>query len=310
MREPISRAQRREERGSELPAPVVVVGAGWIGSRVAVELAASGVAVVAATRSGAWRGEAPPPPRVSLRSLDLLRDDPADIAAALAVGCAAVACLAPGRDQERRSVYVEGARRFALSSAAASLARAVWCSSTSALPAADGDVDEDCDAWPLDERGRVQREAEEVFSEGCRESATPWVILRLAGLYGPGRDLERLYRRPPTPGGHIGASAGAAADEPPLPGDGSEPTNLVHRDDVVAAIIAALRLDPSVSTLVHVCDRDHSTRRELLARLAARDGSPPPRWEREAGPPRGKRVAGRRLEAVLGVVLAHPRHTP
>jgi len=308
MREPISRARRRDERGSELPAPVVVVGAGWIGSRVAIELAASGVAVVAATRSGAWRGEGPRPTRVSLRALDLLRDDPADVAAALAVGRAAVACLAPGRDQERRSVYVDGARRFALSSAAASLARAVWCSSTSALPAADGDVDEDCDAWPLDERGRVQREAEEVFREGCRASGIPWVILRLAGLYGPGRDLERLYRRPPTRGGHIGASAGA--DESPLPGDGSEPTNLVHRDDVVAAIIAALRLDPSVSTLVHVCDRDHTTRRELLARLAARDGSPPPRWEREAGPPRGKRVASVRLEAILGVVLAHPRHTP
>jgi len=237
MREPISRARRRDERGSELPAPVVVVGAGWIGSRVAIELAASGVAVVAATRSGAWRGEGPRPTRVSLRALDLLRDDPADVAAALAVGRAAVACLAPGRDQERRSVYVDGARRFALSSAAASLARAVWCSSTSALPAADGDVDEDCDAWPLDERGRVQREAEEVFREGCRESGIPWVILRLAGLYGPGRDLERLYRRPPTRGGHIGASAGA--DESPLPGDSvASPIHVTGTANVFEATVS------------------------------------------------------------------------
>jgi nucleoside-diphosphate-sugar epimerase len=293
-----------------MPAPVVVVGAGWIGGHVSRRLAARGVPVVATTRSGAWRGDDALPAGVSLRRLDLVRDDPAAVAAVLTGARAAVACVSPGGDQDRRSLYVEGARRFAAAAADAGLARAVWCSSTSALPAIDGEVDEDCAAWPVDERGGVQREAEETFRTICHEAGLAWVILRLAGLYGPGRELERIYRiaRPDESGGR-GIDA-AAATSSPLPGDGSEPTNLVHRDDVAAAIDAALRLEPTVSALVHVCDHDHTTRRELIARIARRHGLPPPRWERAAGPPRGKRVGGRRLEEVLGVVLAHPRHTP
>jgi nucleoside-diphosphate-sugar epimerase len=286
--------------------PVLVVGAGWIGSRVAADLATGGIEVVATTRSGAWRGDAPIPFGVSLRRLDLLRDDDTAVAKAFASARRAVACLAPGDDQERRRLYVEGARRFAAHCVAAGHDRAVWCSSTSALPALDAELDEDCDAWPVEERGRVQREAEEIFRETCRAGELPWVILRLAGLYGPGRDLARIYRT----SRETGAFAPGAAPGAPFAGDGAERTNLVHRDDVAAAIGAALRLERTRSALVHVCDDDHTTRRELVGRIAARDGLPPPRWERDAGAPRGKLVANRRLKDLLGVTLAHPRHTP
>lgn len=283
-----------------IPDPVLVAGAGWIGSALARALAEheSPVTVLATTRSGKWRGEGPLPAKVAIRRLDLLREEPAVIARLFREARAAVACLAPGRDQDRRALYVEGARRFAAASASAALERAVWCSSTSALPALDGWVDEDCEIWPEEERGRIQREAEEAFQQGCAAAGVPWVILRLAGLYGPGRELARVYSR------------SLAAGAPPLPGDGLEPTNLVHRDDVVAAILAALRLAPQCSTLVHVCDEDHTVRRELVARIAVQRGLPPPRWERAGGPPRGKRVAARRLAEILGVVLSHPRHTP
>lgn len=279
-----------------MPEPVLVVGAGWIGGALAQRLSESEVRVVATTRSGEWRGGEPAPPAVEMRRLDLLRDPPESIAQAFAGVRAAVACLAPGRDQDRRALYVEGARRFATGCAQARVTRAVWCSSTSALAAVDGWVDEETTTWPTEERGRIQRQAEQVFREGCEAAGRPWVILRLAGLYGPGRELARIYLR------------GGGAD--PLPGDGLEPTNLVHRDDVLTAVGAALRLDPRISALVHVCDEDHTARRDVAARIAAAQGLPPPRWERDGDRPHGKMVASRRLRTLLGVVLAHPRHTP
>jgi nucleoside-diphosphate-sugar epimerase len=288
-------------------APILVIGAGWIGSAVATRLGRDGVPVVATTRSGTWRGSSAPPPRVTLRRLDLLRDDEAARASVFDGVRAAVACLAPGGEQDRRALYVGGARRFGEGCGAADLERAVWCSSTSALPAIDGPVDEECTESPEGERGRVQRDAEEAFREACERSGTPWVILRLAGLYGPGRELERVYRLARS---EVGLAREPAAREEVLPGDGLEPTNLVHRDDVVAAIVAALHLDPGVSTLVHVVDHDHTTRRELVARLAEHLGVTAPRWECEGSRPRGKRVTSRRLAEILGVILAHPRHTP
>jgi nucleoside-diphosphate-sugar epimerase len=282
---------------------VLVVGAGWIGCEVAGSLVRAGTSVVATTRSGLWRGGSQPPAGVALHRLDLLRDDDRARAAVFAGVRAAVACLAPGGEQDRRALYVDGARRFAEGCAAADLRRAVWCSSTSALPSIDGPVDEECTTEPDGERGRVQRDAENAFREVCEASGTPWVILRLAGLYGPGRELERVYRL-------AGAEDGTAREPAPLPGDGLEPTNLVHREDVVASIVAALHLDASVSTLVHVVDQDHTTRRDLVARLAERLGAPTPRWERDGGAPCGKRVTSRRLAEVLGVRLVHPRHAP
>lgn len=294
------------QSGTATEGPVLVVGAGWIGSEVATSLGRAGVAVVATTRSGTWRGSEPAPSAVVLRRLDLLRDDDATCASAFTGMRTAVACLAPGGEQDRRALYVDGARRFAEGCVAAGLVRAVWCSSTSALPSVDGPVDEECTTEPDGERGRVQRDAEDAFRETCERAGTPWVILRLAGLYGPGRELSRVYRL----ARRAGDTTGGTPAEHVLPGDGLEPTNLVHRDDVVAAVVAALRLDASVSTLVHVVDDDHATRRDLVSRLAAKIGVPAPRWEREGAGSRGKRVTSRRLADVLGVRLAHPRHTP
>lgn len=133
--------------------------------------------------------------------------------------------------------------------------------------------------------------------DACEAAGLPWTILRLGGLYGPGRELFRLYRSSP---------------DAALPGDGMQPTNLIHRDDALQAVLAALALPPAVRGVVNVVDDDHSPRREIFARLAAARGQPPPRWEREpAGPTAvGKRVDNARLKAMLGVVLQHPRHTP
>lgn len=280
-------------------APVAVVGAGFLGAAVAAALAARSRPVLATTRSGTWPGEHVPE-NISVVRLDVLTASASEIARTLAGVRALVVCYAPGKQQDRRHLYIDGTRRLLDAASALSLTRLVYTSSTSALPDRDAWLDDDCPDWPDEPRGRLQREAEELVRNVCTRQDLPWTILRLGGLYGPGRELFRLYRRAPD---------GA---DPALPGDGMQPTNLIHRDDAVQAVLAALDLPPDQRGVINIVDDDRTPRREIFARLAALTGRPPPRWERApAGPAAvGKRVNNARMKSLLRVTLLHPSHTP
>ncbi|MEZ4381673.1 MAG: NAD(P)H-binding protein [Nannocystaceae bacterium] len=274
---------------------VGVVGAGFLGGPLASRLAATR-RVIATTRSGAREGDAPA--GVEMRAVDVVQGSDEALRAALVGVEALVVAYAAGRQQDRRAVYVDGTRRLleAWTPAGASLGarRVVYVSSTSALPDVDGWVDETAAAWPTSERGRVQREGEEVIREVCEARGLPWIILRLGGLYGPGRGLGRIYRSDP---------------ERALAGDGMQATNLIHRDDAIAAAHAALDAPAELSALIHVVDDDHRPRREMYARLAAAMGRPAPRWELPAAAQAGgKRVRNDRLRELLGVALRYPQH--
>lgn len=225
----------------------------------------------------------------------MIVDPPEALAEALAGARALVVCYAPGRGQDRRELYVEGTRRLLAAAAGLGLRRVVYTSSTSALPERDAWLDDDEPEWPSEPRGRVQREAEAAVADACSRIGVPWVVLRLGGLYGPGRELFRLYR----------GEAGAV-----LPGDGAQPTNLIHRDDAIAAVQAALSLPAEVQGVINVVDDDHTSRREIFARLAVLRGAPPPVWEVETSTSRGKRVRNERMKSLLGLTLVHPRHSP
>jgi len=269
-------------------APIAIVGAGWLGCALAAELPRP---IVATTRDG--RRPDALPADVEMHALDVCAAP--IILGPLADARAWVVGLAPGRDQDRRTLYVEGARSL-FAAIPTAVERIVWLSSTSALPDVDGVLDEDCEAWPDEPRGRVQREAERLVLESCARASVPAFVLRMGGLYGPGRELERIYT--------------TRSPAEPLPGDGMTATNLVHRDDAVAAIIASLVAPPAAAGIVHVVDDDHCTRRTMFAAVAARVGRPAPTW---AEPPadariRGKRVDNRRMKDRLGVRLRHPTH--
>jgi nucleoside-diphosphate-sugar epimerase len=86
-------------------------------------------------------------------------------------------------------------------------------------------------------------------------------------------------------------------------------TNLVHRDDAVAAASSALSCAARPQGVVHVVDDDHCPRREMLAAAARRIGAPPPEWSDPAGDRvAGKHVISTRLGPWLGVTLRHPWH--
>ncbi|MEM6294461.1 MAG: NAD-dependent epimerase/dehydratase family protein [Myxococcota bacterium] len=269
---------------------VAVVGAGFLGAPLARAL---GPGTVVASRSGTWRDDAPPD-GVTLHPMDITAETLA-IDPLLRCDALHIAVAPGGADVDRRALYVEGVKRLLDAVAAHPWRRLVYVSSTSALPNADGWIFESDARRPQSERGAVQRDAEDLVLAYGRRRNIPTLVLRLGGLYGPGRDLGRVYRR---------------RRDAPMAGSGKAPTNLIHVEDAVAASLAALAAPAHVGGVIHVVDDDHQTRRAMYDALAQARGIEPVAWEAAVGPeaPTGKRVSNLRLKLDLGVRLKHPTH--
>jgi len=162
----------------------------------------------------------------------------------------------------RRS-YVEGmASIVAWTRARGPIGTLVYTSSTSVYPQGDGArVDEHSPTDGAAERGRVLLEAEAVLRAGVG-AWERWFVLRLAGIFGPGRHalLEQVR-----------------AGE--VPGRGAHRLNLAHRDDIAAAIWAAFGAPPAVRDEVfNVADDGPASKETVVAWLADRLQLSPPRF--------------------------------
>ncbi|WAL61533.1 SDR family oxidoreductase [Thermocoleostomius sinensis] len=73
---------------------------------------------------------------------------------------------------------------------------------------------------PTNRNGEILAETEQVLLSAATNSRSV-CVLRLGGIYGPGRELIKIFRR----------AAGTTR-----PGDGNDITNWVHLDDIVGAI--------------------------------------------------------------------------
>lgn len=194
-----------------------------------------------------------------------------------------------GGAAEYREVYLEGTRNVLAWLATQAVAKFVYTSSTSVYPQNDGsEVDETSPAQPAGETGRLLRDTEELLLAAVRESRFPAVILRVAGIYGPGR-------------GHLFHQL--LAGEARIAGDGSRLMNMVHRDDVATAIVTALeRGQPG--EIYNCADDQPVSQLDFLAWNAAQLGRPLPPFATDAenaARKRGltnKRVSNRKLRAL------------
>jgi nucleoside-diphosphate-sugar epimerase len=185
-----------------------------------------------------------------------------------------------------RDVHVAGLRR--LLDALTGRPRLIFVSSTGVWGKVDGmRVDETTPAHPDREAGRVLLEAEGVLAAHDRG---PGTVLRLAGIYGPGR-LPRVED----------LRAGR-----PLSADPDSWLNLIHVDDA-AAVVMAVAARPQPGPLYVVSDGHPILRREFYDRLATLIGGPPPIWDPPSPDARGgdKRVDPRRLFAEIGPSFIH-----
>ena len=210
-----------------------------------------------------------------------------------------VNCVAAsgGGVEEYRGVYLQGMRHLVAWLAGTPLKKFVYTSSTSVYGQNDGSlVEETSPTKPAAETARILVEAEKVLLEAAREQCFPAVILRLAGIYGPGRGYWfRQYLK----------------NEARIEGTGERILNMIHRDDVVGAIIAALK-SGRPGEVYNVVDDEPVSQLGFFQWLSGRLGKElPPTAPEDLGAVRkrgvtNKRVSNRRLKMELGYQFKYP----
>jgi len=200
-----------------------------------------------------------------------------------------------GSADEYRRVYLEGTNNVLKWLAPIPPKRYVYTSSTSVYGQTDGSVvDEASPVRPVAETAKILVETEQLLLD-AKESVNA-IILRIAGIYGPNRGYWlRQYLNGP---GRI-------------EGDRQRWLNMVHRDDVVGAIAAALQRGTS-GEVYNVVDDEPVTQWELYQWLSAKTGRALPlatknlsARERKRGST-NKRVSNRKLKENLGYQFNYP----
>ncbi len=202
-----------------------------------------------------------------------------------------------GGADEYRQVYLQGMRNLVEWLGAAPPQKFVYTSSTSVYGQNDGSlVKESSPTEPAVETGRILVETERVLRDAARERKLPAVILRLAGIYGPDRGYWfKQY----------------LANEARIEGNGARILNMIHRDDAAGAIIAALTSGRPGEVYNAVDDEPVSQLGffQWLSGPLGKELPPSAPDDPEAVRKRGvtnKKVSNRRLRMELGYQFKYP----
>ena len=214
------------------------VGAGYTGARVLARL--PDAVALGRSRSGDER-------------LDLDRDERLRIA--LPAECAVIYSVPPASDQP-------GDPRLArfLALLPHPPARIVYLSTTGVYGNRDGErVDEGSEPRPESARTERRLAAERLLADWCTANGTTVVVLRVPGIYGPGRlGTERVREAMPV-----------------IRDAEANPGNRIHVDDLATCCIAALSPDVP-DGIYNVGDGDHRTGTWFTNEVARQAGLPPP----------------------------------
>jgi nucleoside-diphosphate-sugar epimerase len=275
---------------------VLIIGCGYVGMPLGAELVKQGHEVVGLRRSTGAEAEFK---AAGIKPLtgDITR---AEQLAQLPAACDwVVNCVASsgGGAEDYQGVYLQGMRNLVEWLAAAPPKKFVYTSSTSVYGQNDGSVvKENSSTEPVAETAKILVETERVLLAAARERKFPAVILRLAGIYGPDRGhwLKQYLK-----------------NEARIEGTGARLLNMIHRDDVVGAIIAALK-SGRAGEIYNVADDEPITEWTFfkwLSDAVGRDMPPSVPEDSEAVRKRGvsnKKVSNRRLKMELGYQLKYP----
>ena len=265
---------------TQIPDSVMIFGCGYVGTALARSLLADGVRVGALTRNEAQAAE--------LRGLGLhevlvaeldSRSWHGQLAGSYNAVVNCVSSAGDGLDGYRKS-YLEGQRSIMEWANGQSIESYVYTSSTSVY-AQDGGVvvSETVDTADAPLTGQVLLQSEELL----HEFSANWYVLRLAGIYGPGRHylLDQLRE-------------GAGN----IPGRGDYTLNMIHRDDIVSAIQSALS-GCAPSGIYNIADDAPAHKAEVLAYLAERLNLPVPTFQPDQVSERLRRRGGRMPDRII-----------
>jgi nucleoside-diphosphate-sugar epimerase len=278
---------------------VLIIGSGYVGQPLGAELARRGHEVSALRRNRAAAGDLQ---AAGIKPLFADITQAGELAPLPREFDWVVNCVASGGGgaEDYRRVYVEGMRNLiawlAPGPRDTGPPRFVYTSSTSVYGQTDGSVvDEKSAAEPAAETARVLLEAETSLLAFARERNFSALILRVAGIYGPER-------------GHWFKQF--LQGEARLEAGGGRILNMIHRDDVIGCVIAALERGRA-GEIYNATDDEPVTQLDFFSWLSAAAAlpMPAPAAENPAARKRGatnKRVSNRKLKAELGYRFKYP----
>ncbi|HEY8995013.1 MAG TPA: NAD-dependent epimerase/dehydratase family protein [Lacunisphaera sp.] len=278
---------------------LVIFGCGYVGSAVAQAALAGGARVEALTRN--------PEKALALRAAGLAKVVVADLATSAWHGQIepgpdfVLNAVSSGGPENYRQSYVGGMRSILTWAAAGRtpIGTLVYTSSTAVYPQGGGAVvDETAEAPGATPNGTIIRESEMLLQNASVAARARWFVLRLAGIYGPSRH-------------HLLDQLREGVTE--LNGSGAHRLNLVHRDDIVSAILACLQAPATIgSGIFNVADRAPARRAEVVEWLAGQlQISAPPfdgtATSRRAGAPMPDRIiSSTKIQRELGWKPKYP----
>ena len=276
-------------------ATVLIVGCGDIGCRVAALEQQAGIAVAALARSASSASQ------LQSLGIDVLEcdlDQPASLESLKTTAPWVLYYLAPppgsGDNDPRLRNWLRARQPLPQ--------RFVYISTSGVYGDCGGAwIDEDWPLNPRSERGKRRLDAENQLRAWSREQGVDLIILRVPGIYGPGRlPVERVRQGVPV---LIEADA--------------HWSNRIHADDLAAACFAAARRGRS-GQAYNISDGHPTTMTDYFWRIADLYGLPRPPAVSMAEARRvlspnmlsfleeSKRLDTRRMREELGVALRYP----
>jgi nucleoside-diphosphate-sugar epimerase len=275
---------------------VLIIGCGYVGLPLGVELVRQGHEVFGLRRSAAAEAQLL---AAGIRPLAGDVTKPESLAGLPNQFDWIVNCVASGGGEadSYRQIYREGTANLLAWLAAHPPKKFVYTSSTGVYGQTDGSaVKETSPTEPAAETAKVLVETEKLLLAAHAEQRFPAIILRVAGIYGPGRGY---------------AFKQFMKNEARIDGDGSRVMNMIHRDDLIGCIIAALK-SGRAGEIYNAVDDEPVTQANFFLWLAGSLGKyPPPSVPEnpEATRKRGvtnKRVANRKLKMEIGWPFRYP----
>ena len=275
---------------------VLIVGCGYVGLPLGKELARQGHEVFGLRRSALAEAEMK---AAGITPLHADITQPATLAKLPRDFDWVVNCTASGGGgaDDYRKIYLEGNHNLLAWLAGSPLKQFIYTSSTSVYAQNDGSVvTEASPVEPDADTARVLVETEKLLLAAVAERQFPAVILRVAGIYGPARGhwFKQFLR-----------------GEARLDGGGARWLNMIHRDDLIGVIIAALK-NARPGEIFNAADNEPVSQLKFFEWLAAELNRPMPPTvpaDAEAWRKRGvtnKRVSNAKLRAELKYEFQFP----
>jgi len=274
---------------------VLIVGCGYVGLPLGAELVRQGHEVFGLRRSALAETELQAagitPLHADITRPETLKTLPRHFD--WVVNCSA---SGGGGPDDYRKIYLEGNRNLVAWLADSPPKKFIYTSSTSVYAQNDGSVvTETSPAEPEAPPAKILVETEKLLLAAV-EHEFPAVILRVAGIYGPGRghSFKQFLR-----------------GEAHIEGDGARWLNMIHRDDLIGVSIAALERGVA-GEIYNAADNAAPNQLEFFTWLAAALKRPlPPKAaaDAEVWRKRGvtnKRVSNTKLRAELKYQFQFP----